>query len=234
MMPHRVALIGLILACACSSPPPPRKVEANYEPKVAEDLPTWCSDGQKPCVPPRDFAARLCRGQFAGAALFLFQKQSPWQRRWVNAKAGLPARNSEGGPAGGALVHGEELLVMAESEAAEASASTPRGKKSAKKPEPDILALRWDGTCVSLKGAETVTRMPAAPKNAAVEWAKLDPFVQRSLVREAALERDVAERDKACTSGASPDCQKAEQTLSISIVMHVRRGTKLSMPEQRP
>ncbi len=231
----RVALIATVLQVACSTPPRPPKTEAVDEPKVAEDLPTWCSGDQKPCVPARDFAASLCRGQFASAALFLFQQKSPWQRRWVNAKAGLPAKNGEGGPAGGALEYAEELLVLAMDEA-EQSASVHAGKKAkaAKKPDQVILALRWDGTCVSLKGSEAVTTMPGNPRHPPVNWSKLDLFVQRSLLRDASILRDANARDKACTEKGSPECQKAEQTLSNGIVTGIRRGVKLSMPEQRP
>lgn len=233
---QRFSLIGLAFLSACSSAPPPRKVAAVSEPQLAEDLPTWCSESKKPCVPTRDFATRLCRGRFTSAALFLFQKQTPWQRRWVKPKEGVPARNGEGGPTGGALVHGEEVLVMAVDEPVSAAveASSSRRSKSAKKPDPDILALRWDGTCVSLKGSEAVTHLPGKPKNPQVDWTKLDLFVQRSLAREAEIRRGVEAREQACAAATSADCQKAEEALSNSIVASVRRGAKLSMPEQRP
>lgn len=231
----RLALIASVLQVTCSTPPAPPKTEAVDEPKVAQDLPTWCSGDQKPCVPPRDFAASLCRGKFAGAALFLFQQKSPWQRRWVSVKAGLPANNGQGGPAGGALEHAEELLVLAIDEPAE-SASVGAGKKAKapKKPDPDILALRWDGTCVSLKGSEAAATIPGNPRHPPVDWSQLDLFVRRSLLRDASIQRDATARDKACTEKGSPECQKAEQTLSNGIVTGIRRGVKLSMPEQRP
>lgn len=218
----------------CGSPPPP-KTEGVAEPKVAEDLPTWCSGDKKNCLPERDFATRLCRGQFLGAALFMFQKQSPWQRRWVNAKAGLPAKNAEGGPAGGAIEHAEELLVVAVDEPAPPTPTDSRKKNtSAKKPDPDILALRWDGTCASLKGSEVATYLPGDPTHPFVDWTKLDLFVQRSLLREAEIQRAVAARDKACADKGSVDCHKSEHALSNALVNHIRRGQKLSMPEHRP
>jgi hypothetical protein len=224
--------MALLLLLGCSSPPPPPKTVAEAEPQVVEDLPTWCGGDNKPCVPTRDFASRLCRGQFAGAALFLFQKQSPWQRRWVNAKAGLPAKNAEGGPAGGALPHAEELLVMAVDEPA--ATNVDKKVKAAKKPEPDVLALRWDGTCVSLKGSDAVTYQAGNPKHPFVDWTKLDLFVQRSLLRDTEIQRDVSTQEKACTEKPSPECQKSVEALSNTIVTRIRRGVKLSMPEQRP
>ena len=222
-----------MLQVACSSAAPEPKSEAMAEPKVAEDLPTWCSGSQKPCLPTRDFASRLCHGQYAGAALFLFQKQSPWQRRWVSVKAGLPARNSEGGPAGAPLVHAEELLVVAVDEPSSVADSEPK-RSGSKRKDPELLALRWDGTCVSLRGSEAVTFLPGAPKHAPVDWSKLDPFVQRSLLREAEVERAFAVREQACSAKDSAECEKAERALSNAIVAQIRRGAKLSMPEQRP
>jgi hypothetical protein len=247
-------VVGLILVGGCSSSPPPPKVESISEPKVADDLPTWCSEDKKPCVPPRDFAARLCRGQFRGAALFLFQKQSPWQRRWVNVKTGLAAHNGEGGPEGGALQYAEELLIMAVDAPAEAAAVTASDKQpkvakqsdraktsrsgkardAAKKTDQSLLLLRWDGTCASLKESETVMVQPAIPKNPPVDWSKLDLSVKRSLLRDSELGRDAEACDKACGSAASLDCRKAQELLSTSIVKGIRRGIKLSMPEQRP
>lgn len=234
MTRYRLVLVALALTTACSSPPPP-KTQAMDEPKVADDLPTWCSGDKKPCVPARDFAQRLCHGQFPGAALFLFQKQSPWQRRWVNAKAGLPAKNAEGGPAGGALEHGEELLVMAVDEPVESQgAESSKKAKKAKKPDPDVLVLRWDGSCATLKASEAVTYLPGNPKHPAVDWAKLDLSVQRSLLRDFEIRRGAEAQQKACTDKSSPDCQKAELALSNTLVNRIRGGVKLSMPEQRP
>lgn len=220
---------------ACGSPPQPKSQVEAPEPKVADDLPTWCSGDKKPCVPERDFASRLCRGQFRGAALFMFQKQSPWERRWVKSNQGHPAINTEGGPAGDALLPNEEVLVLAvtESGATPAESSPKKGKGA--KSDPEILALRWDGTCGALKSSALTTRPPSNPTHPIVQWGKLDPFIQRSLLRESTISRDASMRDKACANDqSSSDCEMSEEILSNSVVKQVRRGAKLSMPEERP
>lgn len=225
-----------ITACGGTAPEPKNRIETG-EPKVADDLPTWCSGDEKPCLPERAFASKLCRGQFRGAALFLFQKQSPWERRWVKSNQGHPAINAEGGPAGEALLPSEEVLVLAVAEPAEASAADSGAKKTAKakKPDPEILALRWDGSCASLKASALTTRAPQQPTHPIVQFSKLDPFVQRSLTRDSKLASEAAGRDKACANdAASSDCEMSDEMLSNSVVKAVRRGTKLSMPEERP
>ena len=221
-------LTASLLLLACGSPPPPALPPP--EPKISEDLPTWCDGGDKPCRPTRDFAARLCHASFPGTTLYLFQKSSPWQRRWVKIN-GLDGRNGEGGPSGGALQHAEEVLLMAyEEPPIEASGKASKSKK----PDADIVVLRWDGTCASVKSSDAVTFQPAAQKHARVNYEKLDLSIQRSLLRDTEIDKGITERKSACEGGASENCEKADQTLSNLIVTKVRRGTKLSMPDQRP
>jgi hypothetical protein len=182
----------------------------------------------------RDFAAKLCRGSFPGAALYLFQKASPWQHRWVKAK-GLDGANGEGGPSGGELLFAEEVVVMAYDEPTAENADAKRkGAGKGKKAETSLVALRWDGTCATVKASEAVTFQPGAQKNALVDYTKLDFSVQRSLLRDAELEKGVAARQKACEGGASAACDSAHQALSALIVSRIRRGTKIGMPDERP
>lgn len=239
-MHQRMTILAWILfsvvGCGGNAPQPKNQADVS-EPKVADDLPTWCSGDKKPCVPEREFASKLCRGQFRGAALFLFQKQSPWERRWVKSNQGHPAINGEGGPTGEALLPSEEVLVLAVTEPADTTANESSPKKSTKpkKPDPEILALRWDGTCASLKASALTTRAPQNPTHPIINFSKLDPFVQSSLTRDSKIASEAAARDKACTSdAASSDCEMSEEMLSNSVVKAVRRGTKLSMPEERP
>lgn len=236
MKPRQVAVLALLAGCcACASAPPP-KAEVASEPKVAQDLPNWCSGDKKNCLPERDFASRLCSDQYLGAALYLFQKQTPWQRRWVKLKEGHPAINAEGGPAGKALLFGEELLVMAITEPAGSAAEAPAGKrgKKAKKPDPEVLALRWDGTCASLKASNLTNKQPKSWTHPLVRWGDIDLSVQRSLLREPAIAQEVKGWEKACIHIATSECEIANEMLSNSIVNHVRRGTKLSTPDKRP
>lgn len=240
MKPLQVAALAFLLAgsSACASAPPP-KTQVVSEPKIADDLPNWCSGDKKNCLPERDFASRLCRAQYPGAALYLFQKQTPWQRRWVKPKEGHPAINTEGGPAGGALLYGEELLVVAATEPAGAAAEAPGGKKGKKgkkppKPDPEILALRWDGTCASLKASYLTSTPSKSSTHPLVRWGDIDLSVQRSLLREPAIAQEVKSWEKACIQIATAECELAKEMLSNSIVNHVRRGTKLSTPDKRP
>lgn len=203
---------------ACSSPPPP--VAPVAEPKIAEDLPTYCTGGEKPCKPTYEFTERLCRGSFPSAALFLFQQKSPWQRRWIKAK-------------GGALQFAEEVLLMAY-EVPGKSETVEAGKTKGKKADAELVVLRWDGSCASLKASETVTFQPGAQKHAKVDYEALDTSVQRSLLRDPDLEGAVKQWEVACDGGASSECDKAHETLSSLIVTKVRRGLKLSMPDARP
>ena len=187
---------------------------------------------RNPCKPTRDFSARLCHSSYPGAALFLFQQKSPWQRRWVKAK-GLEGKNGEGGPSGGELAYAEEVLLMAYDEPAP-DTDAAKGKSKHKKADADIVVLRWDGTCASVKASDTATFQPGAQKHAIVDYTAIDSSVQRSLLRDTDIEGAVKQRQGACAAGASAECDKAHQDLSSLIVTKIRRGTKLSMPDNRP
>lgn len=215
----------------CGSAPQSKPVTV-IEPSVREDLPTWCTGGNDPCRPTRDFAKRLCAGHFPGAALYLFQKSSPWQHRWVKAK-GLDGQNGEGGPSGGELQFAEEVLVMAHDVPATEGVGA-KNKTKGKQPEASLVVLRWDGTCSSIQASKAVTYQPGAQKNALVDYTKLDPAVQRSLLRDPDFEKSVTVWQKACEGGASSECEKSHQALSTLMVNKIRRGTKLGMPEERP
>lgn len=232
----------LLLTTACASAPP--KVVVAPEPKVAEDLPTWCSEGTKPCRPERSFVERLCRGSFPGTALYLFQKSSPWQRRWIKAR-GISAQAPGGKSGSGELQFAEEVLLMSLEESTSPNATpdaTPDAKNSksrahktaAKQADAALIVLRWDGTCVEVPASSTATFQPGAQKHAPVNYEALDLSVQRSLLRDADIEKALAARKSACDGGASTACDEADQALSGLIVVKVRRGTKLSMPDSRP
>jgi hypothetical protein len=163
--------------------------------------------------------------------LFLFQKSSPWQARWIKAKA-HDGHNGEGGPSGGPLEPVEEVRVLAYDEA---PASPEPGKgKHPTKGDVSLVVLRWDGTCATLAARDTATSPPATPKHAPVRYSEVDSSVQRSLLRDPDIKSKVELRDKACSNAESSDCQVAEQALSSLIVSKIRRGLKLSMPDVRP
>ncbi|MGC4063722.1 MAG: hypothetical protein QM784_03590 [Polyangiaceae bacterium] len=223
-----IASLALLFTGCTAEAPPPKAPPP--EPKVAEDLPTWCTGGEKPCRPTRDFAARLCRGRYPGAALFLFQKSSPWQARWIKAKD-HDGHNGEGGPSGGPLEPVEEVRVMAYDE----TPAAEQGKgKNAPKTNVSLVVLRWDGTCATIAARDTATAPPATPKHAVVRYSDLDASVQRSLSRDPDIKSKIDQREKTCTSATSPECQSVERELSSLIVNKIRRGLKLSMPDFRP
>jgi hypothetical protein len=212
--------VGLL---ACSSPPPPQ-AKAPSEPKLADDVPTWCEGSGRPCVPPADFVEKMCRGHFAGVGLFMHQKQSPWQRRWVKSK-NLAAKSLLGGSAGSPeLEFAEELILLREGAAAKGAAESA-----------PVVMLRWDGHCVSVTKSDAVTYMTGTPKSALVDWSLLEPAIQRALLENPEVARTEKAHQKECESSSTSEaCQKASKSLSNAVALALRRGQKLPMPQERP
>src|SRR6187549_2043864 len=73
-------------ATAQAEAPPAAERATEAASETTRDLPTQCA-GNTPCVPPAHFAESLCKGSYPSVALAMFEKSSPWQRKWVNVRA---------------------------------------------------------------------------------------------------------------------------------------------------
>ena len=199
------------------------------EPTTTRDLPSQCAKDD-PCVPPAPFAESLCKGSYPGVALAMFEKSTPWQRKWVNVRS-LEAVNAFGGSqTGGPLTFGEEVVLLRRQRAGGQGMQVSGGD--------DVEVLRWNGTCVTVRESELVEYVPGLPKHAPIVWAYLDEPTQQALLAKKNIATARDQQRKECRGSSkrdvSPSCEKASGVLDGAIVVAVRKGMDLPLPEKRP
>jgi hypothetical protein len=247
-------LVGLVLlGCATATPiveAPLKSASAPPEPAAASDadpapqaaaasasagaseggLPRNCTKVGELCLPPRAFVNRLCKDEYQGAALHLLGKQSPYSRGYVRSRE-VESVNTRGGPTSDTkLVFGEEVLIL------EHFGNVPGGMQVSGMG--GYIVLRWDGTCATLDEGELSTTAQGARRHAPFDWKYLDANLQDALLKDPRiLEARKRQRQecKGVTMGMrSAACVKADDELGETIVLAVRGGTELPLPERIP
>jgi len=98
--------------------------------------------------------------------------------------------------------------------------------------------LRWNGTCVTVHQSELVEYVPGLPKHAPIVWAYLDEPTQAALLTKKNIAAAREQQRKECRGSSkrdlSPSCEKASSNLDAAIVIAVRKGIELPVPEKRP
>jgi len=214
------------LMAGCAEAPTP-VVAARAEPTEAPDVPTYCAAKTKPCVPPEDFVERLCASRYVSVAPYLFEKHTPFVRLHAKSKT-IELRNGLKGPVGAQpIAFAEEVLLLRVVSAPSASPKKPG--------EAIYDVLRWDGTCASVPKRDLAAYLPGVPQAAPVEFAKLETTMRAALTRDAKLNKLGAARADACRSSESSEaCTQADKALSDAVVVAIRQGLKLPMPQHRP
>ncbi|HEY5958205.1 MAG TPA: hypothetical protein VIV60_16690 [Polyangiaceae bacterium] len=196
---------------------------------IDEKLPSTCAS-KEPCRPPAGWVDKLCHDVYPGLGVYLFQKNLPWERRYLTRRT--EAVNASGGATReGWLEFDEEVLVLKLRKA-------PAGGMQVSGASESYDALRWDGSCVTLSGEEVTTTTPPSPKSAFVTWRFLDDNLQEALKEDEKIRGVYRERTKECKGQnqgeVSKGCVKADKQLSALIVDWVRRGGKLPTPIKLP
>ncbi len=241
---------GLPSACGGSGPEPktPATAAAESEAKQPEEPesvaaseersnqdqddstpPTECAL-KDPCRPPGAWVDRLCQNTYPGLALYLFQSKQPWVRRYLTRKT--EAINASGGMTReGWLEFDEEVLVLRMKKASADGIQVSGATES-------YLALRWDGSCVTLSGEEVTERPPPAAKHSFVTWRFLDDNIQQALKADDGVREGHRARQKECkgatTGTVSKPCVKADQRLNDLVVEYIRRGGEVPVPVKLP
>jgi hypothetical protein len=194
-------------------------------------VPTECYKGNSsPCVPDRRFIERMCGDSFPTIALYLFGNGNPFSKGYLTRRT--QAWNAEGGASDNSwLEFDEEVLVLAERGA-------DKGGMQVSGAGGSYMALRWNGSCVTLAKEEMTLSKPPSPKAAKVEWRFLDDNVQEALRADSTINEAVIARRKECKGAVSGDvslkCVKADDKLSAVIVDYLRRGGKIPVPSKLP
>lgn len=181
------------------------------------------------CLPAPQVVDRLCRAAHVSTAIRLFAKNSPMTRGYVRMRE-VDAVNLRGGPVGDTrLTFAEEVLILAQHGGeGEIQVSGMGGY--------DVL--RWDGTCATLSTDELVMRVPAPPRHAPFAWNYIDDGIQAALLQDEAIRSAQATQRKRCrgmsNSQRSASCREAAERLNERIVVAVRTGMDLPLPDYTP
>lgn len=190
---------------------------------------TECDKQGELCLPPAHLVDRLCRAAHVGTAIRLFAKSSPLKRGYVRMRE-VRAANLRGGPVGDAnLTFAEEVLILAQhGGSGEIKVSGTGG----------FDVLRWDGTCATLSDDELVMQVPAPPRHAQFAWKYIDDSIQEALLQNETIRSAQANERKRCrgmsASQRSASCREAAERLNERIVVAIRTGMDLPLPEHAP
>jgi hypothetical protein len=212
---------------ASSTAADPAKADA--EPAAAA-IPTECTKAGRLCLPDQKFTKRMCNDSYPSIALYLFGNGLPFTRGYLTRKT--QAWNAEGGASDNDyLEFDEEVLLLAE-RGADPNAMQVSGAGGG------YMAMRWNGSCVTLAKEEVTLDKPPAPKSAKVEWRFLDDNVQAALREDKTINTAVQARRKECKGAVSGDvslaCVKADDKLTQVVIEYLRKGGKLPVPSKLP
>ncbi len=205
--------------------------DAEQEPvQLLAVMPPDC-DGEAPCEPPIEFTRAVCKGKYPALAVAMFEKGSPWQRMYLKV-AELEAVNAYGSRStSGALVYGEEVLVLRGQAAANEGQMQISGSG-------DIDLLRWDGTCVTARQEMFAPYMMPEIANAPINLRRLDDDIKHALLEQKYVKLMYERRRAACKgsrrSNATPECARADKKLNDAITVAVRGGMDVPAAERIP
>jgi hypothetical protein len=235
-------------ASAPDNPGPSTSPEAEASPATAEPLAKKV-DEEKPaepilvaamppnecraegaCLPPQEFARAVCKGRFPGLAISLFEKNTPWERRYVKVESIEPVNTHGGATTSERLAFTEEVLLLRH-QSANADGIQVSGAS-------DVDVLRWDGTCVTVREEYlSIHRMPTVG-NATVNWRYLDEETQKGLLEAKYVNVRYQQQREACRRSSASNlgdaCAKATSKLNDAITVAVRGGLELPEPGALP
>jgi hypothetical protein len=193
-------------------------------------VPTGCAKSGRLCMPDPKFTKRMCNDSFPSIALYLFGNGFPFSRGYLTRKT--QAWNAEGGASDNTFLEfDEEVLLLAE-RGTDPNAMQVSGAGGG------YMAMRWNGSCVTLAKEEVTLDKPPAPKFAKVEWRFLDDNVQAALRDDKTINTAVQTRRKECKGAVSGDvslsCVKADDRLTQVVVDYLRKGGALPVPSKLP
>ncbi len=222
------ALDGAGTASAPEKQPLPRACPGAEAPEADGEVAAVAAKKNVPaCYPEAQFVERLCAGNFPGAALVLFGKDSPWARMYMKgpgkAWSTAPGADQE------RMFFREEVLVLQDPALSKNSMSSEGAS---------FYALRWNGSCVKLTEEELTDQPPWAKATPPVRWDWIDDNLQDELRGSDKIQQAVVAMKKDCKGARigskPPQCVKREQALSDLIVSHVRAGAQLPDPTLLP
>jgi hypothetical protein len=189
------------------------------------DLTQTCESnrGGESCSAPPSVVKKLCeRASSPETALYMFQKDSPWKRIYVNRD--LDAWYAGGHAACGhsaksTLTLDEEVIVLSHGANGSGVMVGSGG----------FDVMRWNGSCVSVSPEEVSKKPPRTPTRANIPWQILDNKVRDALLADETIAAADKNRRKICRddimSGTkSTRCAKATDALSRAVAEAIGKG----------
>lgn len=229
------------LVAGCGSSPTPKTADLQAVRKAperqsavaeAEDddgaLPRRCVHRKGACMPPVQWARKVCEDVYPDLALYMFRAGTPWTRFYM--RTGLNAVNGWGPTIAEDLVYSEEVIPInwrrqREDFQVEGSAGT-------------YDVLRWNGSCVTLDLNEVTPKPPARPRHSRVEWKQLSEPMQEALLQDENVARTYRARRKECRGASigrvTAKCEQLDKELVEVITAYVRRAEDLPPPDHHP
>ncbi len=201
------------------------------KPALTRDIPTECVPGSNPCVAPRAFVEKLCRGKYPDLALVLFGKAMPWQHAYLKVEYLEPVNPYGGEQDEHWLKFGEEVLVLGK--------HGGDGKGAAQVSGPtDVDVLRWDGVCATIRQEMLASYVTAPMDSPRIAWRYLSSETQEALNKDPLVAKRSAAEKSVCkgSSVMHPEekCDKVLKSLTDAIVAAVHRGIELPTPAKLP
>jgi hypothetical protein len=243
-----VLLVLALVLDGCGSPPAPVAAGGAGEPAAssaaaassaqavdavapAVGIPTRCASPDAAiCVPDPAFIKRLCNGSFPDVALVLMGKDTPFAR--VFMKGDVDGWNADGGASARArLRFDEEILVVRRRTAPTNGIVVGSGGGG-------YLVMRWDGNCYTLEDSDVTTKKPPSPKVPPIAWRRLEDRTKDALLKSPKVLAAYQKRGKECKGALSGEvtraCEQADTALSNAVVVEIRGGLILPVPEHLP
>jgi hypothetical protein len=234
--------LSFLFACG-STPPPKSSAESNGQsdyvastsaPEAAaaeqpeSGVPSRCVTRKNACMPPIQWAEKVCGDVYPDLALYMFQDGSPWTRFYM--KIGLNAVNGWGPTVGENLQQREEVLVI-----------NHRLTKDALEVEGSLGTydvLRWNGSCVTLDVNEVTKRTPNPIEVPRIDFRALSEPMADALLRSDDVSDVHNERRKECKGATigrvTKRCEDLDKELGRVLADYVRDTDDLPVPNFLP
>lgn len=231
--------VALVTGCG-SSPAPksadlqtirkaPERQSAVTEEQESNDLPSRCVYRKGACMPPVQWARKVCEDVYPDLALYMFRAGTPWTRFYM--RTGLNAVNGWGPTIAEDLVYSEEVIPInwrrqREDFQVEGSVGT-------------YDVLRWNGSCVTLDLSEVTSKPPSRPQHSRIDWKQLSEPMQQALLEDEEVARTYQARRKECRGASigrvTAKCEQLDKQLVDVITEYVRSSAKeLPPPSHHP
>ncbi len=232
----RLALLVLLTNCSASPEKPSKTAQAAQGTQKAKAktkrkplFPRRCASPKGDCLPPADWAKKLCDDIYPDLALHLFSARTPWQRLYMTARA--EPFNASGGMSlmGDKMEPGEEVIALRRRDN---DGSFQVGDTAG------YDVLRWNGACATIHDGDFSEDEPGRVRHAPIDWRRLSLETRLALEADPTIGAIYEARGQKCKGKSvgqvSAECEEYDGKLRDAVVQKVRSGVKMPKPSKVP